>query len=160
MIFWNIGNVFGFRDSQLKVFFISLTLCGHSKYAWGHIQSQQQTKLKDDLKVAVYRCTFMLKIKRRLITEWQMWLETKPKLNEQQWKWKQKKKSRNILSQVAPSWLYVYISSHHFPLSHEMLFVCVYCTCVVKGILPVTSIVSFFSIYICKGGGFLGGGCW
>lgn len=58
---------------------------------------------------------------------------------------KTKKKSQGtFLSQVAPSWLYVYISSHHFPLSHEMLFVCVYCTCVVKGILPVTSIGLFF----------------
>lgn len=72
-------------DSQLKVFFfISLTLCGHSKYARGHIQSQQQTKLKDDLKVVVYRCTFMLeKSKGDRLTEWQMWSETDPKLNEQ-----------------------------------------------------------------------------
>lgn len=31
--FWNIKNVFGFRDPQLKVsFFMNLTLCGHGKY--------------------------------------------------------------------------------------------------------------------------------
>jgi len=36
-----------------------------------------------------------------------------------------KEKSRNILSQGAPSWLYVYISSHHFPPNRKYsLYVC------------------------------------
>ncbi len=38
------------------------------------------------------------------------------------------------------------------PSKQEMLFVCVYCTCVVKGILPVISIDFFFSSSFVKGG--------